>query len=80
VVERLEPVGKAQRVQNDPVPIRAGVRFQNIHAPGGDRPGDFRQKKRAVLGDQNEFVILVALGDADFRHGMPEPPVHPVMS
>ena len=80
VIERLEAVGKTQRVQNDSVSIGAGVGLQNIHAPRRDRPDHFRKKKGTILGDQNKLIVLVPLGDADFRHGMSEPPVHPVMS
>jgi len=80
VIERLEPVRKSQRVQDNAIPVCAGIGLQDVHAPGRNRAGHLRKKKRAVFGNQDEFIILVALGDADFRNGMPEPAVHPVVS
>ena len=41
VIQRLEAVGKTQRIERDPIPVGAGVGLQNVHAPRRDRPHYF---------------------------------------
>jgi len=80
VIEGVETVREAEDIQYGSGLVRAGIRLQNNSFPRMNRASHFRKKERAVRRNQDKLVVIVALGDADFRRRVSQTFIHPVVS
>jgi hypothetical protein len=71
-LEGSKTVGEVKRVHHRATLVRIGARFSDVHSASGQSARHRSEQKRAVQGDQRQFVPMTAAFERQLNPVMPQ--------